>query len=133
MFRGSLATAQVKTACRSPPPSDWAARSWLVCPHYRQFGDLGRRIKWTRTAFQMHFKLITPLINNRHRRNGCGVTQRAESAAKHVLRQILDVVDVLAQAAAVVEARKRLLEPVCTLTAGNTPTAAFMLVELHHA
>src|SRR5205807_9165079 len=44
-----------------------------------------------------------------------------------------DVVDVLAQAAAVVEARERLLEPVCTLAAGNAPATAFMLVKLHDA
>src|ERR1041385_3679688 len=81
----------------------------------------------------MRFKFAAPFIDNRHGRNSRSIAQRAESPAQHVLRQVLDVVDVLAQAAAVVEARERLLEPICSFTARDAPAAAFMLVELHHA
>src|SRR5437867_9640303 len=101
-----------------------------MCSHYRQFGDLCRRIKRTRTAFQMGLEFAPPFIDDGHRRDGRGVTQRAEGPAKHVLRQVLDVVDVLAQPAAVMETRERLLEPIRAFAAGNAPAAALMLVEL---
>src|SRR5689334_7413091 len=81
----------------------------------------------------MRFKLTAPLVDDGHRRNGGSITQRAEGPAKHVLCQILNVVDVFAQTAAVVEAGKRLFEPVSAFTAGDAPAATFMLIELHHA
>src|SRR5262245_11390811 len=81
----------------------------------------------------MRLKFAAPFIDNRHGRNRRGIAQRAESPAKHVLRQVLYACEVLAQAAAVVEARKRLFEPVSTLAAWNAPAATFVLVELHHA
>ena len=81
----------------------------------------------------MHFKLVAPLVHDRYRWDRGGITQRAKTSAQYALRQVLDIVDVLAQAAAVMEAGERLLEPVCAFTAGNAPAAAFMLVKLHHA
>src|SRR6185312_6477548 len=107
-------------------------RSYQCAPHHWKFSNLCRRIKRTRTAFQMRFEFAPPLIDNGHGRNRSSIAQRAESAAQHVLCQILDVVNVLAQTAAVVEPDQRLLEPVCSFTTGDAPTAAFMLVELHH-
>ena len=58
----------------------------------------------------MRLKFAAPFVDDRHGRDGRGVAQRAEGPAKHVLRQVLDVVDVFAQAAAIVEAGKRLLD-----------------------
>src|SRR5882724_95951 len=105
----------------------------LVRSRHRQFGDLCRRIKRARTPFKVHFKLIAPLVHDRYGGYRGGITQWAEAPAQYALCQVLDVVDVLAQTAAVVEAGKRFLKPVCAFTAGNTPATAFMLVELHHA
>src|SRR4051812_35130698 len=52
----------------------------------------------------------------------------------HLLHyQVIDVVDIFLDSRPVVEARECLLEPVCAFAAWDTPSAAFMLVELHYA
>src|SRR3954467_14060537 len=81
----------------------------------------------------MCFKFVAPLVHNRHSRDGGGIAERAEGATKHVLRQVLDVINVLFHTRAIVEAGKGFLEPVCTLAAGNAPSAALVLVKLHDA
>src|SRR5262245_38312203 len=79
----------------------------------------------------MSFKLTPPLVYDRHSGNGRSITQRAESASQHVLRQVLDIVDVFLQTAAVMETDQRFLQPICSFSTGNTPAAALVLVELH--
>src|SRR6476469_4764857 len=105
----------------------------LMRRQHRQFRDAGCRIKGTRFAFQMRFKFAAPLVHNGHGGDRRRIAQRTEGASQHVLGKIPDIVDVFFQSAAVVEAGEGFLEPVSAFTAGNTPAAAFMLVELHHA
>src|SRR3954452_23599956 len=93
----------------------------------------GVRIEGARPAFEMCFKFVAPLVHDRHSRDGGGIAERAEGATKHVLRQVLDVINVLFHTRAIVEAGKGFLEPVCTLAAGNAPSAALVLVKLHDA
>src|SRR5216684_6347603 len=81
----------------------------------------------------MRFKFAAPFVYDRHRWDRRRIAQRTERPAQHVLGQVLDVVDVLLQPAAVVEARERLLQPVRAFAARNTPAATFVLVELHNA
>src|SRR5208282_1193595 len=50
---------------------------------------------------------------------------------QHVLRQIADIVDVFGHAAAGMNTSQCLLQPVGTFAAGNTPSTALVLVELH--
>ena len=94
----------------------------------------------TRFAIQVVFKLLAKLVHEGDGGHGRSVTQRTESTAQHVLRQITDVVDILGDAAAGVDASERLLQPVGAFAAGNTPSAALMLIkfdrpqsELDHA
>src|SRR6185312_13890475 len=74
-----------------------------------------------RLAVQVIFKLVAKLLYERDSRHGRRVAQRAEGAAQHVFRQVLDVVDVFFSAEAGVKARERLLQPVRTFAAGNAP------------
>src|ERR1700693_163632 len=89
-----------------------------------------RFFKWTGPALQMIFEFLAKLLDDRDRGHGGGVTQRAECAAQHVLRKILDVVDVFLHPAAGMKARQRLLQPIGPFAAGNAPSAASVLVEL---
>ena len=66
--------------------------------------------------------------NRRHRRR---IAQRTERPTQHVFRQVLNVVDVFLHAAAGMKTHQRLLQPVRALAAGNAPSAALVLVELH--
>src|SRR5579859_442775 len=104
-----------------------------MCPYNWKFGDFCRRIERAEPAFQVCFKFAAPLVDDGHGRDGRGVAQWAKGAPQHVLGQVFDVVDVLAQPPAVVEAGKRLLEPVSAFAAGNAPAAALVLIELHDA
>src|SRR5450432_2705255 len=82
-------------------------------------------------AVEVVFKLFAELLYERNGRHRGRVAEWAERAAHHVLGEVLDVVDVLGDAAAGVEAGQRLLEPVGALAAGDAPAAAFVLVKLH--
>src|SRR5438128_1446047 len=77
----------------------------------------------TRLAVQVIFKLLPPFLHDGHRRNRRSVAQRTEGASQHVLRQIINVVNVSLLARAGVETRERLLQPVCAFAAGDTPSA----------
>src|SRR5215472_5576441 len=99
----------------------------------RQFLHAALWLKRTGPSFQVGFELVAPLVHNRYGWDCSRVTQRAKCSSQHVLRQVLDVVYVFFQTAAVVESRKRLLEPVCTFATGNAPAAALVLIELHDA
>src|SRR6267142_1752960 len=99
--------------------------------NHRQLTDNRRRIKRTRTSLKVRLELASPLVHDRHRWDSGGVAQRAERAAQHVLREVLNVVDIFLQPRPGVEAGQRLLEPVRPFAAGDTPSAAFVLVELH--
>src|SRR3954452_21802986 len=81
----------------------------------------------------MRFKLTAPLVHNRDCGDGCRIAQWAEGSTTHVLGKVLYVVNVFSQAGTIMEEGESFLEPVSPFTAGNTPAAAFMLVELHHA
>src|SRR5260221_12277214 len=99
----------------------------------RWFWNAALGLVRTGLAVQVIFKFLTPLLYDGHGRDSSRVAQRTEGASQHVLRKIINVVNVAFLAAAGVKARKSLLQPVCTFTAGDTPSTAFMLVELHDA
>src|SRR5678815_4347659 len=65
--------------------------------------------------------------NDRHCRR---IAQRTERTSKHVLREVLNVIDIFLHASAGVESRQRLLEPISSFAARNAPSAAFMLIKL---
>src|SRR5258708_5365785 len=96
-----------------------------------QLACLSRRFKRTRSSFQVRLEFAPPLVYDRHRRNRGRIAQWTERPTQHVLGQVLNVVDVLLQSAAIMEASESFLEPVSTFTAGNAPAATFVLVELH--
>ena len=79
----------------------------------------------------MFFKFFSELLYKGDRRHRGRIPQRTKCSPQHVLRQILHVVDVFHHAAAAMEARERLLQPVGTFAAGNAPSTAFVLVKLH--
>src|SRR5580658_1911812 len=81
-------------------------------------------------AVDVILKLVAELCHESDDRHRCRVAKRAEGASKHVLGQILNVVDIFDLAAAGVDAANRLFEPVCALAAGDAPTAALVLIEL---
>src|SRR5579883_330378 len=78
---------------------------------------------------QVVFKLFPELLDKSNRRHGRRIAQRAEGTAQHVFRQITDIVEVLVHSAAGMDPSNRLLQPVRSFTARNTPSAAFMLIE----
>src|SRR4051794_35446807 len=81
-------------------------------------------------TFDVILKFFPELLyksQSRHRRS---IAQWAERTPHHVLGEILYVVDILLLPAVEIHTRQGLLDPVRTLAAGNTPSAAFMLVEL---
>src|SRR5579864_4084826 len=65
--------------------------------------------KGASTSLQVCFELVAPFIHDRHRWNSCRVAQRTECSSEHVLRQVFDVIDVLLQPTAIVEASKSFL------------------------
>ena len=79
----------------------------------------------------MIFKLFAKLFDEGDGRHGRRVAERAERAAQHVFREVLNVVNVGFASKASVKAGERFLEPVGAFAAGNTPSAALVLVELH--
>src|SRR5262252_3977115 len=107
---------------------------------YRQFLYAAGLLKWTGPSFQVIFKLFSKLFHERHGRHGGCVPERAKRSTQHVLREVVNVVDVFLQTCARVETCQRLLQPVGTFAAGNTPSATLVLIELdgaqrelHHA
>src|SRR5664279_3737050 len=110
--------------------SRFACQELKTNSHQRRLRHLLIR---TRLTVEVVLEFLTKLLNvgnDRHRRR---VAQRTEGATQHVLRQVLQVVDVLGHAAARMEARQRLLHPVGTFAAWDTPAAALVLVKLGHA
>jgi hypothetical protein len=77
----------------------------------------------------MIFKLLAKFFDESDGRHGSGVAERTESAAQHVFRKVLDVVDVAGRAKAGVETRERFFEPVGAFAAGNTPAAALVRIK----
>src|SRR6185369_17264485 len=78
----------------------------------------------------MRLKLVTEFLSHRNDGHCRRIAQRTERTSKHVLGEVLHVVDVLAQATACMEADQRFLQPIGSFTAGDTPSAAFVLIEL---
>src|SRR5215470_17126807 len=83
-----------------------------------ELGYTSRRFKRTRPTLEVRLKFVAPLVHNRYGWDRSRVAQRTKCSSQHVLRQVLDVVDVLLQPTAVMKSRKRLLEPVCTFATG---------------
>src|SRR5579864_7956870 len=81
-------------------------------------------------ALDVLLKLRAELFDEAERGHRGRITQWTEGAAHHVLGEILNVVDVLLVATAGVEPRQRLLQPVCSLAAGDAPSATLALVEV---
>src|SRR5262245_30844392 len=90
-------------------------------------------LKRTRLSFQVLLEFMPPLLHNRHGWNRGSVAQRTEGTAQHVFRQVINVIDVFANAAAGVEADQRFLQPIGAFAAGNTPSATLVPVKLHDA
>ena len=78
-------------------------------------------------------ELLTEFFDEGDGGHGGGVAERAEGAAHHVFGEVLDVVDVLGVAAALVDAGEGFLDPVGAFAAGDAPAAALVLVELDGA
>src|ERR1700683_5273662 len=68
-------------------------------------------------AIEMIFKFFAKLFDEGDGRHRGRVAERAESAAQHVLGEVLHVVDVAGRAKTCVEARERFLEPVSAFAA----------------
>src|ERR1700722_14517905 len=84
-------------------------------------------------SFQMIFKFLAELFHEGDHRHRGRITQRTECSSQHVFRQILHVVDVFLHAPTRMEPNQRFLQPVCSLAAGNAPSATFVLVKFHRA
>src|SRR5271154_179625 len=80
-------------------------------------------------ACDIVFKLFAELLDEGDGGHGCCVTERTEGTTQHVFGEILNVVDILLIAAAVIDAGKGLPDPVRALAAGNAPAAGFVLVK----
>src|SRR5260370_8274420 len=79
----------------------------------------------------MIFKFFSEFCHNRDRWQGRRITQRTKRAPEHVLRQVLNVVDVFLNSSTRMKANQRLFQPVGAFTAGNAPSTTFVPVELH--
>src|SRR5260370_20074644 len=79
-------------------------------------------------AIDVVFELFAELLDEAQGGHGCCVAERAEGAAHHVFGEVLDVIHILARAAAVVDAGEGLLDPVGALSAGEAPAARPRLV-----
>src|SRR5690348_12057971 len=90
------------------------------------------RFKGTRFAIEVRFELVAPLVDDGHGRDRSSIAKWAESPAEHILGQILDVIDVLLHARALMEPGQSFLQPVSPFATGNAPAAALVLVELHY-
>src|ERR1035441_3688606 len=80
-------------------------------------------------AVQMFLELLAELLHESKNGHSRSIAQRAEGPAHHILRKVLNVVDVFGLAESCVEAGQRLLEPVRSLAAGDAPAAAFVLIK----
>src|SRR5580658_7466946 len=98
--------------------------------NYGQLNMFGERAGF---SVQVVFKFLAKLFHKADGGHGRRIAQRAESAAHHVFRQVLNVVDVLGRAEAGMESGNRFLQPVRALAAGNAPAAALVLIEANRA
>src|SRR2546425_8139296 len=78
-----------------------------------------RLLKRARLSFQMIFKFFAKLLDDRNGRQGRRIAQRAKRPTQHVLRQILNIIDVFLNPAASVESAQCLLQPISPFPAGN--------------
>src|SRR5471030_2140294 len=82
---------------------------------------VARVLIWARLAVEVILEFVPEFFDNRNRRHGGRVAQRAERAAQHILRNIPNQIDVIAGALAVVEPLQDLSQPGCALTARDAP------------
>src|SRR5438045_1259725 len=104
----------------------------LVGQHWNLFNRAFLLVR-AGAAFQVVLKFFSEFLYEGDRGHRRGVAQRTEGAAQHVLCEVLHVIDIFSDSAAVVETNQRLLQPVRAFAAGNAPSATLMLVELHGA
>src|SRR6266851_5819208 len=81
----------------------------------------------------MIFEFATEFLHDADGRHGGSVTERAERAAKHVLRKFFDQIDVLAATQSSVKAFQHFAQPGGAFATGNTPATGFMCVKMHNA
>src|SRR5690349_1821995 len=81
----------------------------------------------------MVFKLLAEFFHECDDRHCRCVAKRTKSAAKHVLSQVLNVIDILLQSRPCMEPSQSFFQPVSSFTAGNAPATTFVLVELDGA
>src|SRR5665213_2304252 len=98
----------------------------MSCTHQLLHGDDGGP---GLVAFDIVFEFLAELLHESESWHRCCIAERAEGAAHHVLGEVLNVIDVLLVAAAVVDTGQGLLDPVRTLAAGDTPATRLMLIE----
>src|ERR1700679_1316082 len=81
----------------------------------------------------MIFKFFPKLLYERHGGHRRRISKWAKRLTQHVLRQVINIVDVFFYTAARMKPRQGFFQPVRAFAAWNAPAAAFMLVELHSA
>src|SRR5881296_1271058 len=94
---------------------------------------IGSGIGGARPPIQMRFEFVAEFLDDGNRRHRCGVAERTEGPAQHVLRQIADQVDVAARPHPLMEADEQLAQPSRALATGDAPAAALVRVEPHDA
>src|SRR5438552_4085740 len=97
----------------------------------RQLPRSSNFLERARLAFQMIFKFFSELLHNRNRRQRGCIAQRTEGASQHVFGQVLNVINVLSNAAACMKTSQCLFQPVSALAARNAPSTALVLIKLH--
>ena len=68
--------------------------------HYRMLLRRAFLLKWARPAVQMIFKLFAELFHESHGGHRGGIAERTECLPQHVLRQVVNVVDVFLRSTA---------------------------------
>src|SRR5215467_4634528 len=81
----------------------------------------------------MVLKLAAPFFHDADRGHRCRISERAECAAQHVLREVGDEVDVCFATETGVKALERLAQPGGSFAARDAPATGLVRVEVHDA
>src|SRR5580658_10951332 len=84
-------------------------------------------------AVEMIFELVAPFLDDAHRGQRGGVSERAEGAPENVLRKLGDQRNIFLSAGTCVEPVEQFLEPRGAFAAGDAPAAGFVRIEMHDA
>src|SRR5215475_3125341 len=79
---------------RRPPAQASSVYNFGRLSQDRQLLDGRHLFKRARTPIEVVFKLPAKFFHNGNRRQGGSVAQRTKRPSQHVLRQILDIIDV---------------------------------------